>query len=1004
MLTRNSAWIFVGALLAAMIAGCSTSAPPPDEAKLRWFGNKPATATEMEDAAKKYYAPASVDYFEDMDGIATDGPETFQKLKLDAEEVKGRNAWIIWTGGNEAFWDWLARHSYGSIDVLKLIDSRDIGKRFARVGMITEPGMRPPTDEETQEAFGIRYARPTDKHVEAKRQGRHPPNPEYYGYPSGVVGLRVFPNPEFKGATKAAWEQAHAKDPQRFYNDNDYASRADTIRPFRVGMSCGFCHIAPHPLSPPKDREAPEWKNLSSNIGNQYLRFRAIFANNLKPENYLYHVLDAQLPGTIDTSLVASDNINNANTVNAVFGLNARITRAGNNPKETIGRDTLTYLRNYVEKDSKNPAYVPRVLLDGSDSVGVNIALARVYLNIGTYHQEWVKTHNPLLGFRKQEPFTLKNTAENSLYWHATNLRIEPMIAFFKKSTDPMLLKDAPLTKDEREKHLKLGGVPWASGQAGGRKVFAKGCIACHSSIQPGDRLDLELLLEGKKFADWEKMSDAEKQQFVASRQALRLRPDDLARLTRGDGKLPAGYKKWAEAAVNVMVKEGDKEKEIGLLWKDNYLSTDARIPVTLTRTNSARAMATNALHGNVWEDFASQTYKELDSVGRVRYKDPFSLSEKSYLAPSGGPGYYRVPTLISAWATAPFLHNNALGKFNNDPSVAGRLDAFGDAIEKLLWPEKRRVPTKHLLWRVDEAKPKMVENASAEQLENDGGWVWRTTEESWFMFYGHDIPIHVAGLTGLSPFWVGLLPWLPSLILLALATIFLLHRTEHKLWDRLLQNKPWIAWVLWPLKWLTAVVVVPLLAVGWVVFICKHSLLLDVADLATMGSIPWLKYQAILVPIVVLASIGVLVFPERYWSGPSRRKTALILTVACLVLMFVTAFGIGRFLSGRGPGVKLGPIPKGVPVNLIANMDPNASLEKRQAALNALSKFCVDYNRAGEGLRPGLKEFEENVAPSFMAASKCPDFIMDRGHDYEFMRTMSDAEKTALIALLKTF
>jgi hypothetical protein len=48
------------------------------------------------------------------------------------------------------------------------------------------------------------------------------------------------------------------------------------------------------------------------------------------------------------------------------------------------------------------------------------------------------------------------------------------------------------------------------------------------------------------------------------------------------------------------------------------------------------------------------------------------------------------VPSLISIWATAPFLHNNALGSYTGDPSVAGRMKAFDDATEKLLWPEKR--------------------------------------------------------------------------------------------------------------------------------------------------------------------------------------------------------------------------------------------------------------------------------------------------------------------------
>ena len=61
-----------------------------------------------------------------------------------------------------------------------------------------------------------------------------------------------------------------------------------------------------------------------------------------------------------------------------------------------------------------------------------------------------------------------------------------------------------------------------------------------------------------------------------------------------------------------------------------------------------------------------------------------------TYPIPQGGGGYYRTPSLINMWATAPFFHNNMLGKFTGDPSVKGRMDAYQDAAEKLLWPEKR--------------------------------------------------------------------------------------------------------------------------------------------------------------------------------------------------------------------------------------------------------------------------------------------------------------------------
>ena len=56
---------------------------------------------------------------------------------------------------------------------------------------------------------------------------------------------------------------------------------------------------------------------------------------------------------------------------------------------------------------------------------------------------------------------------------------------------------------------------------------------------------------------------------------------------------------------------------------------------------------------------------------------------------------------MASLWSSAPLLHNNALGKFTGDPSVAGRIEAFNDAIEKLLWPEKRS--GKDSIWRTQE-------------------------------------------------------------------------------------------------------------------------------------------------------------------------------------------------------------------------------------------------------------------------------------------------------------
>ena len=123
---------------------------------------------------------------------------------------------------------------------------------------------------------------------------------------------------------------------------------------------------------------------------------------------------------------------------------------------------------------------------------------------------------------------------------------------------------------------------------------------------------------------------------------------------------------------------------------ENNFLSTEERIPIDVVQTNAARALATNATRGHVWDNFSSETYKTLPAAGANRRRDLPDGSTHKFSPPGGGPGYYRVPSLIGIWATAPFLHNNALGTYTGDPSVAGRMQAFDDAVQKLLWPDKR--------------------------------------------------------------------------------------------------------------------------------------------------------------------------------------------------------------------------------------------------------------------------------------------------------------------------
>src|SRR5580658_1262958 len=104
-----------------VIGGCSDKAPP-DEAKA-------AGKTALD------FQAASYNFYDDMDMVADENGK-LAKLDLTLDEIKGRNTWVMWCGGNEAFWDWLAGHSYGFLDLLKLVASPDreiaVHKRKAR--------------------------------------------------------------------------------------------------------------------------------------------------------------------------------------------------------------------------------------------------------------------------------------------------------------------------------------------------------------------------------------------------------------------------------------------------------------------------------------------------------------------------------------------------------------------------------------------------------------------------------------------------------------------------------------------------------------------------------------------------------------------------------------------------------------------------------------------------------------------------------------------------------
>jgi hypothetical protein len=711
---------------------------------------------------ERNFPMAAVDYFAAMD----DG------IVLTPGEVRGRNTWLTWTGGDEAFWDYLARRSFGTFDLLKVLDSRNRATRFSYYGVMNEPGFK---QAATADKFGLWLDQPdgTRDPFYAASYGEAFPKDAFlraYGRASGVVGLRIFPNPDFDAAARRRW------DAERFYNDEAYYSDPKLVRPYRVGMACGFCHVGPHPLHPPADPEHPEWQNLSSNVGAQYLKPARVFVLPHQEGNFLFQVVNSMPPGTIDTSALASDNINDPRAMNAIYQVGTRLKIAA---EETLAGGNLDM------PGTRNRMPVPHVLKDGADSIGIEGALARVYISIGLFSNEWLKHFNLLVGGKRESPISIALARRNSPYFRATLERLPDVAAFFVAAAKPQPLAKAP----DGARYLQDSDTTVARGE----EIFAENCAGCHVSYNKMPQPPSGVERETPAWDAWVRSDD-----FKTKMTDLVRHPDFL---------------------------------------DDNFLSTDRRFPVTRIGTNACSPLASNALRGHIWDNFSSETYKALPAVGKITVTNPVDGTSWQFDMPGGGRGYVRVPSLVSIWASAPYLQNNSVGAFTGDPSVAGRMTAFEDGIEKLLWPEKR------LGFRS----------------------IYRTTQESWLVLSASYLP---------SPF----------------------------------------------------------------------------------------RY--------VLNAKGLL--------------------------------------SSDGQAVRLGPIPKGTPVNLLANvalLSESADIGQEAAHFAKLVAVVVKWQNELKQLPKDatdeqIAEAFKKIVPDLLSISNCPDFVTDRGH--LFGTTLPDGDKRALIAFLK--
>ncbi len=626
---------------------------------------------------------------------------------LTPAERAGCAIWFNATAGNERFHTYVFQQRLGVvIDWFRVLGSQGRAARFRTWGLINDPDCCTPGSPDCpakslEETYGFDWC-PGDETLLAfvgkpgyrdpacdlqdapvAADDKHGPKDQRqsacdlaFGTSTGALGFRKFPNPRFdperwktlnKGslATWAGYNQRLSTDPGRSDSRVSRLIDGSVEPPFRIGMACGGCHIAFDPLRPPPDPASPSWENISGTVGNQYLRISEIFVSGMPPDTLEWQVFSVARPGTVDTSAVPTDQVNNPGTINAIINLPRRPKEFEEDVLKWRKTNTCPAVANEREcwcepgRDGKcwqrslQKETVRHILKGGEDSIGDNEAVQRVYINIGSCAEVcWV---NHLTNLREldpsqrgfgQTPVDIGQCRRDCRNFRAIEDRLAEIVAFLATGRPTDLyaargLRDMRDLVEQLEREFGRGAV------ARGKVVFADNCARCHSTQ-----------------------------------------------------KEPFPTRDFREVSTE------PQDKGLRIDW----LGNDRMTPVTEVGTHRSRSLHSNHMKGHLWEEYASETYRARPANPNLR--DPND----------GGRGYYRNISLLSVWAHAPFMHNNAIGPeicgtpdspkdsyrrtyvdrktqalvgdppacWAFDPSVKGRFELFKASMEELLNPGKR--------------------------------------------------------------------------------------------------------------------------------------------------------------------------------------------------------------------------------------------------------------------------------------------------------------------------
>lgn len=584
---------------------------------------------------------------------------------LNASQCAGRLIWFKATAGNDRFHTYVFQQRIGVlIDWYRVLRADQRDDRFRAWGIINDPaccvpgsdncpaksmdetyGMDwCPGDEELLRHVGSNgYRDPACDFVDAPMAEGDPHGPAdqrqsacdlKFGTSTGALGIRKFPNPRFD---KAAWQRVNGS-PGSWAGYNRplpaAAGPGEPARshlqdgaiepPFLIGTSCGSCHIAFDPLNPPADPAHPKWENIKGLVGNQYTRISEIMVSGMASNTLEWQMFAHARPGTSDTSAIATDQVNNPGTINALINIPQRPVFANEAVlkwrKAASCEGEKDETRCWCEpgrqgkcwKKSQQQDSVHHILKGGEDSIGALEAIQRVYFNIGSCSEQcWVNHLSDLRQIDPQQrgfgqtPFDIGQCRRDCPNFRAIEDRLGNILDFFmsaeaaatdlRAARENVLRLASPTARyTEHDLIADLEREFGPNAVARGRDVFANTCARCHSS-----------------------QAEAAAGQFGAL---------DFHKLDLKSG------------------------------LRQDWLGNDKPTPASEVGTFRCRALHSNHMAGHVWQEYGSETL-------RAQPPDP-NIKEPG----DGGRGYYRNISLLNLWAHAPFLHNNALG-----PELCGK-------------------------------------------------------------------------------------------------------------------------------------------------------------------------------------------------------------------------------------------------------------------------------------------------------------------------------------------